>query len=199
MNKNSPFQSSQLNDLAGKAQSLANEAVATTAELGRQTVEGMRGATVGSRQQVTDFAVEALQETSSQLHKLAAYVTDAAEPTAQEVSDALEQVVAWLDSRRDQLSAEVSRTKGDVETRFAPATRAEVADLAARVSVLEGRNTKSSTTKSTTKKSTTTKSSGKKAPAKATASATKAPARKTTKSTARKSTATKSPARKSQG
>jgi len=207
MNANSPFQSlpfdlssvdrERLSQLADKAQVLATEAVATTAELGRQTVESMRGATAGSRQQVADFAVEALQETSTQLQRLSAHLSGAAEPTAEQVTDALEQVVAWLDARRDQLVAEVSRTRGDVETRFAPATRAEVADLQKRVSVLEGRTTRSSSTKSAAKKSTATKSSGAKAPAKK-VSATKAPARKAP-AKAKKSTATKSSAGRSTG
>jgi BMFP domain-containing protein YqiC len=196
MTKNSPFQSLPLTDLAEKAQSFAAEAVATTAELGRQTAEGLRGATAGSRQQVADVAVDALQETSQQLHRLAAYITEAAEPTAEQVSDALDQVVAWLDSRRDQLVAEVSRTRGDVETRFSPATRGEVAELEKRVSVLEGRSTKSTAKRSTTTKSTTKPAMGDKTVAQPTSTA--APRKRTApKSSTKKSTTTKSARRTS--
>jgi hypothetical protein len=115
----------RLEAFAGRVQTFAADAVATTAELGRQTLDGMREASVGSRQQVADLAVEALDETSEQLRRLASGVKEAAEPTAEQVTVAVDQLVTWLDAVREGLVADIGDRLNRQEAQGAPAAPAK--------------------------------------------------------------------------
>src|SRR5690606_139827 len=108
------------------------EAIERVVETLTEPTERLSAEVVTNARHVVDSAQEAGE-------RVRAEVTAKAEPTAEQVTEAVNELIAWARQQSDRLATDIDEFRTGLEARFAPATRAELAALEARVAAVESK------------------------------------------------------------
>jgi chromosome condensin MukBEF complex kleisin-like MukF subunit len=153
-----------------KAQVAAQDLLNRTQHATKQFLDSISDSTDRFSSELTSGAREAVDTMQDAGDRVRTELTTKAEPTAEQVSNAVTELIAWARRNSERLITDLDEFRSGLEARLAPVTvvtKADLAELEARVAETEAKLAKAM--KATAKA---------KAPAKKATSKAKAPAKK---------------------
>jgi hypothetical protein len=156
-----------------KAQAAAHELLSRTQDATRQFIDTVSESTERFSADLTSGAREAVDSVQDARLRARTELKAKAEPTAEQVTGAVNELIAWARRNSERLFADLDEFRAGLEHRLAPVTvvtKADLAELEARLAATEVKLAKALKAQSTKPKASKAKAAGK-APAKKAAKA----------------------------